>query len=153
MNKKKIAAAAQRCLRELHGDTLPVDVLKITRGLGVHVVDNTAARNVGEYLKGSELGKCMTDGKTWVVIFDDTQPLETKRFTVGHEIGHIYLDHAGEIARLKLDHERQADEFAAQLLCPGNELRRRRLTEAEEVARVCKVPIEAARASLRGMMP
>ena len=146
VNKRKIEAAAQRCRAELHGDGLPVDVLGIMRRLDVHVVDNTAVQHTGQHLKGSELGKCITNGKTWVVIFDDTQPKDVARFTLGHELGHIYLDHAGERLRMERDHERQADEFARQLLCPRRELERMNVTDPQDVARICKVPLSAARA-------
>lgn len=112
-DRHRIQEEARKCLRDFDVDPSHVDLHKIIKGANIHVVRNTMVHdlNPGEY------GRCMTaDGKTWHVVYDDTLPAAERRFTVAHELGHIFLQHNKiyyQLARLR---EKEANLFAEQLL-------------------------------------
>lgn len=64
-----------------------------------------------------------TDGLTlrrdgqYVILYNDKVGNDRRRaFTLAHEVGHILLSHAGEHPEVE---EREANAFAASLLCPA----------------------------------
>ena len=112
MRNKDIPAVVQICLREYHITEYPVDLLKIARSAGIRVLRNSDVHT----LQTNEYGKCYVSGKDCIIVYDDTQVLETKRFIVAHELGHIFLDHRREHERFARHIEKQADLFAACLI-------------------------------------
>lgn len=146
---KGIRDSAWKCLLDFHIDTLPVDVLKIAFSAGIRVIRNSM---VNDLLPG-ERGKVYYDGETWIIIYDDLQPTVVSRFTVAHELGHIFLGH--ELQRLKYadveefkrkpKSEQQADQFALRLLCPACVLCGLDLHTTDEIADICRVPHDAAK--------
>ena len=140
--------AAWRCLCEYKIKSLPVDVLHIARSAGIKVIKN---RDVNELLP-SESGVAIYDGEHWYIIYDEENPIDRCRFTVAHELGHIFLGHhirKGYCARSKVfctkpEIEQEADMFAARLLCPSCVLWGLNLHTADEIARTCRVSHSAA---------
>lgn len=134
---------------DFHLDSLPIDVLKITREADIRVIRNSM---VNDLLPG-ERGKAYYDGIKWIIIYDDLQPTVVSRFTVAHELGHIFLGH--ELQRLKYadveefkrkpKSEQQADQFALRLLCPACVLCGLDLHTTDEIADICRVPHDAAK--------
>ncbi len=139
---------AWRCLWEFGIDRLPVDLLQITRRAGIRVVRNSAV-NV---LLPREKGKSFFDGSVWVIVYDDRLPTAIARFTLAHELGHIFLGH--ETTAVKYERynefersaksEEQADQFALRLLCPACVLWGLGLHTAEEIADFCHVDYSVA---------
>ena len=112
-----IARYARQLLKEtgLIG-IYPVDLLRITDALKIHVIKNSL---VHDLLPG-EHGKAYFNGEKWIFIYDDTRTLKERRFTIAHELGHVILDHCDRfLSGDKADHEREADLFAACLLMKG----------------------------------
>lgn len=96
-----------------------------------------------------------TDGFTlqihgeYAIFYNPTNSIPRIRWTLAHELGHILLGHGA--ARLpappaegKSREDRQADRFAAELLCPGPPLRRCGLRSAGELAKLCDLSGQAA---------
>ena len=145
---KDVRDSAWECLLNFHINKLPVDVLAIARDADIHVIRNSLVNK----LYGHEFGKALTDGLDWIIIYDDTQPVSTCRFTLAHELGHIFLGHHLKYAKYagtqefvgKPKSEQQADMFALRLLCPACILHALSLTTAEEIATVCKIPLNMA---------
>ena len=141
--------AAWRCLCEYKIKSLPVDVLHIARSAGIKVIKN---RDVNELLP-SESGVAIYDGEHWYIIYDEENPAERRRFTVAHELGHIFLGHhirkrysaRSKVFCIKPEIEQEADMFAIGLLCPSCVLWGLNLHTADEIARACKVPYGVAR--------
>ena len=141
---KNIRDSAWKCLLDFNITELPVSVLKIARAANVKVIRNTIALTLSK----GELGKVLTDGKDWIIIYDDTKPVDVCRFTIAHELGHIFLGH--NMAYAKYSHlkqfdkkpksEQQADMFAMRLLCPACILWALNIKEASDIATYCKVP-------------
>ena len=96
-----------------------------------------------------------TDGFTlqihgeYAIFYNPTSPIPRIRWTLAHELGHILLGH-GAVCRFaqpvegKSREDRQADRFAADLLCPGPPLRRCGLHSAQELAKLCDLSGQAA---------
>ena len=146
---QNIRDCAWKCLYDFEIDSLPVDVLKITRATGIRVIKNSA---VNDLLPG-ERGKAYFNGVRWFIIYDDTQPIEFSRFTIAHELGHIFLGHALTHAQYanvqsfgtKPKTEDQADKFALRLLCPACVLNTLDIYDDEDIARRCKIPLSQAK--------
>ena len=62
-------------------------------------------------------GLTVRRGGQYIILYNDLVENERRRtFTLAHEVGHILLSHAGEHPEVE---EREANAFAASLLCPA----------------------------------
>ena len=146
---KGIRNSAWQCLADFHVDRFPVDVLRIATSADIHVIKNSM---IGD-LRPGEYGKSYFNGWKWILIYDDTQPTVVSRFTLAHELGHIFLGHNlayvtyREIKEFQNTDkpERQADAFAERILCPSCILWKYQLHTATEIAQCCRVPMEIAK--------
>lgn len=145
---KNIRNSSWKCLLDFELTSLPIDILKITRSSGIKVIRNSM---VDDLLPG-ENGKAYFDGEQWIIIYNDSNPTELSRFTIAHELGHIFLGHelthkkyaqAREFTT-KPKSEEQADQFAIRLLCPACVLWGLDLHTPNEIAKHCKVDMEIA---------
>lgn len=143
-----LRTSAWKCLLDYKASSLPIDIINIATAAGVKVIKNS---NVN-ILQPSESGATCFDGDQWYIVYDDDNTVTRSRFTVAHELGHIFLGHEmkkGYIPRskefvIKPPTEREADLFAARLLCPSCVLWALNLRTTEEIARVCRVSRAAA---------
>ena len=146
---KDLRGAAWQCLIDNQIDRLPVNILQIAKNNGIRVIKNSDAHQLAE----NESGVSLSNGTKWYIIYDDSARIERSRFTVAHELGHIFLGHKlvkGKIARTKTfatrpEIEREADMFASRLLCPACVLWALDLHTAEEISQACKVSYTAAK--------
>ncbi|MCM1165639.1 MAG: ImmA/IrrE family metallo-endopeptidase [Ruminococcus sp.] len=102
-------------------------------------------------LRSGEAGISVFDGTQWYIVYDDLLPLGRKRFTVAHELGHIFLGHplvAGFHARTtggKLPQtENEANVFASRFLAPACVLWGLNVHTAADIAQFCQISAEAA---------
>ncbi len=145
---QNVRNSAWQCLLDFQIDSLPVDVLKIATTANIHVIKNSL---IHDLLPG-EHGKAYFNGWKWIVIYDDLQPTVVSRFTLAHELGHIFLGH--HLAYIKYREiqefqnagkaEKQADAFAQRLLCPACVLWDLNLHTTEEIAQRCRVDLPIA---------
>ncbi|MCI9889792.1 ImmA/IrrE family metallo-endopeptidase [Micrococcales bacterium 31B] len=115
---------AQQCLDEYWDGVLPVKLSGITLGLGASKYEEDLEALSGLVTKKENEGP--------VIVLNSREPVERRRFTWAHEIGHIVErrlvardgDYSFSDARgKKYDlHEFFADEFAGALLIPQDEL-------------------------------
>lgn len=140
--------AAWQTLIDYQIKELPVSVSKICRLAGIKVIRDSDAHllDIGEY------GISVKQGDKWYIIYDDTDINERIRFTIAHELGHIFLGHDfinGYHTRryniVKPSDETEADMFAARLLAPACVLWAIGVDSAEELARLCNISKSAAR--------
>lgn len=151
---KNVRDASWRCLSEYHIDKLPVDVLQIARTAGIKIIKNSSINE----LSPSESGASLFDGDNWYIIYDDGNTVQQARFTVAHELGHIFLGHdlrkrdqAHTFDTSKPRVEREADSFAARLLAPACVLWGLDLHSAQEIASVCNISPSAAKSRAERM--
>ena len=145
---KNARNAAWQCLIDYKITSLPVDLLAICKEAGIKVLKNS---DVNELI-GCESGICIYEGGEWFLIYDDECNIGRRRFTIAHELGHIFLGHKlfdGYHGRsfniLKPQVETEADIFASRLLAPACVLWGLKISFAEDIARVCNISISAAK--------
>ncbi len=144
---KKARNASWQALIDNRVDSLPVDVVQIVRNNGIKLLKDSQAHE----LRSGEAGISVFDGKQWFIVYDDLLPLGRKRFTVAHELGHIFLGHpliAGFHARAtggKLPQtENEANVFASRFLAPACVLWGLNVHTAADISRICEISLEAA---------
>lgn len=146
---KGIRNSTWQCLIDHKIDSLPVDILKIARASNVRVIKNST---VG-ILLAHEDARSFSDGSEWIIVYNDRNNTEISRLAIAHELGHLFLAHStthGEYANVrefskKSKAEEQADRFALRLLCPACILMQMNVYAAEDIAKLCKIPVEAAK--------
>ena len=152
---KNIRDSVWRCLLDFEIDSFPVDILKITRAVGIRVVKNSS---VGD-LMPTEDAKSYFNGHCWIVIYNDKNPVEVSRFAIAHELGHFFLGHDLTHTRYqnvqkfgtKAKAETQADMFALRLLAPACIIKELDLHTAEEISKSCGIPLSAAKERAKRM--
>jgi Zn-dependent peptidase ImmA (M78 family) len=123
---------AEGILRTVWGGyPFPVDPVRIARSLGINVVDGSLSPNIaGAIVK--------EPGKDPVILLNENDHPNRKRFTAAHEIGHYmrrsadsaddafeYVDRRDTLSAMGTDpDERYANAFAANLLMPESEVKR-----------------------------
>ena len=143
------------CLLDFGIDSLPVDVLSIARQAGIRVIKNC---DVG-VLSPGESGIALFDGDSWFIVYDENLTTSMARYTLAHELGHIFLGHdlicdsEWGIRRFskKPVSEQQADMFATRLLCPACILWGMNLRSAKDIELMCHIPPAIAQARAKRM--
>jgi len=146
---RKVRNAAWQVLIDNSADALPVNVVKIAKDNEIMLLKNSEVQELRE----GEAGISVYDGSDWFIVYDDTLPLERKRYTVAHELEHIFLGHpliAGfhRRANAKTLHptEKEANSFAIRLLSPACVLWGLELRSFADIAAVCNIPSDIAQA-------
>lgn len=144
---KKARNASWQALIDNKVDSLPVDIVRIVHNNGILLLKNSRAHE----LRQGEAGISVFDGKQWFIVYDDLLPLGRKRFTVAHELGHIFLGHplvAGFHARITGGElpqtENEANVFASRFLAPACVLWGLNVHTSAEISRICEISKEAA---------
>lgn len=142
---KNARDASWRFLIDYHIDKLPVDLKSITDALGIKVRSDNS-----NILNPSQKGVTMTDNdKTYIIICHKATQAEN-RYTVIHELGHIYLGHSmndkNNIRTFDINNsnEYEAERFAIDVLAPACVLWGLNLHTAEDISRVCNISVTAA---------
>lgn len=154
--------ASWNCLLQHRVQSLPVSVARILRAEGVHLGsyhDNAAQlRRSGFARLMDNDGFTLQDGagRLYVYYNEQCSPQRT-RFTLAHELGHIYLGHLDGVAgvarysprnREPLETqdpaEREANIFASRLLAPACVLWQLDVHSPEDISRLCQISITAA---------
>lgn len=140
---KNVRNAAWQALIDFNVRALPVMVTDIASKASIRILDNSDVC----ILSDSQLGMSVLDNRQWYIIYDDTQAEPRARFTIAHELGHIFLGHTMVNGRWAYDPaaEQAADMFALRLLAPACVLWGLGLRTPEEIASACNISIASAR--------
>lgn len=127
--KREAARDAARLLHETWARPIPVDPAMIARAAGLRVIEAS--------LDGSTLGALIKQpGEDPIIMINEDDSPNRKRFTCAHELGHFVrrggdddkytrIDFRGPHSATGEDPEEvYANEFAACLLMPEDEVRR-----------------------------
>lgn len=123
----KARHAAAGLLKEAKLTTVPVVVNDLIKSARV-TFDVTVAAAPDKLFKGK--GDAMTQSRDSAIyiIYNDGRSVVRKRFSVAHELGHLYLGHLHGNSSSDLNTENfdeiEANAFAAQLLMPPSLLRK-----------------------------
>lgn len=139
---------AWQALIDFNVTALPVSVLTVADQAGISVLKDSDVRE----LRIGEVGASILDGDLWYIIYDDSVSKDRIRFTIAHELGHIFLGHplvAGYHARTidtcKPETETQADIFASRFLAPACVLWALDIHTTEDIMRACNISRQAAK--------
>lgn len=130
-----------RTLADCGINSLPVSLSAICRHYNIYIVKNSSLKT--SQLKENQRGKSGTYQGKRIIIVRDTDPIEVQRYTIAHEIRH-FLSYE-EIT------ERQAERFAIGILAPSCVLWALNIHEPEDIAKLCKISITAARIKAKRM--
>lgn len=133
---------------------LPVDVVDIANKAGISIVKDSDVHELND----NELGAGIFDGEKWFIVYDDAMVKGRIRFTIAHELGHIFLGHPlkEHNSRKFFDAskpavETQADIFASRLLSPACVLWGLQVHTVDEIMNLCQVSRKAAQIRLERM--
>lgn len=153
---RNVRNAAWRCLIDFDIKSLPTSVIKITDTAGIKVVKNSDVN----MLFPNEIGASyfVKDKRMWRIVYDDTYSHPTNRFTIAHELGHIFLGHelrqgkyANTFGKSKPKEEHEADSFAYRLLSPACVIWALDLHVADEIASLCDIENDKAKTRAKRM--
>lgn len=144
---KNVRNAAWQCLIDYNINSLPVNVMLIAKRAGIKVIKNSMVN----MLSPNESGASFISNGQWYIVYDDRATHQRCRFTIAHEMGHIFLGH-------KLRHDRhtrtidssrpvleqEADIFASRLLAPACVIWALGLKQANEIAKLCDISLKSA---------
>ncbi len=146
---KNIRNSAWQCILDFKIHKLPINITDIAQASGIKVVRDSGL-NV---LLPDEGGKTYFDGQDWIIVYNDKTPTELSRFTIAHELGHIFLGH--EMKYIKYSEQREfstaarseqeADMFAFRLLCPACVLWGLDISSPQEISKYCKIPLSLSK--------
>ena len=145
---KNARNAAWKALIEFEITELPVKLASVAQKADIKIIKNKDCL----LLSSNQSGLTICYNDAWYIIYDDSNSLERCRFTIAHEMGHIFLGHSqqkkenyrtiGE--QNKPEEEKAADMFAARFLAPSCVLMGLDLHTAEEIAKTCCISKQAA---------
>lgn len=145
-NYKKARNSAWQCLIDFNVTELPLKILGIAKNSGVKVVKNSEVNSLN-----GESGKSYINNNQWLIVYNDKESLQRCKFTIAHELGHIFLGHTlknEQYARTfdltKSIEETEADIFASRLLAPACVLWGLDLHTPQEIASLCDISLQAA---------
>ena len=141
---KNARNASWRCLIDYKIDKLPVKVSSIVHKSEIILLKNSNVNLLKDEESGTTL---MQKGKLYIV-YSDKQSVRRCRFTIAHELGHIFLGHMfqadGNGFVTTDDAEHSANVFARDLLAPACVLHELQILTAAEISRLCNISLEAA---------
>jgi len=123
---------ARKILKDYDLSEVPTDLSVLFKGLGLRYIELNETGDIdGAILE--------IDGKPAIAVLNKARPLQRQRFTLAHEMGHIFLKHterdiynSEEIRedseqlteKRKPPQEIEADIFASELLIPYEQLKK-----------------------------
>lgn len=141
---KNARNASWQCLIDYNIDSLPVKVSRIAKQTDIVLLKNSAVNLLHQNESGTTL---MQNDKLYIVYADEQSP-QRCRFTIAHELGHIFLGHLfkadGNGFLITDDAEHSANVFARDLLAPACVLHELHATNAAAIANLCNISFDAA---------
>ena len=128
--------------------SIPVSVTAIARAADISIVKNSEVNE----LKSNEAGVSISNRGKWYIVYDDSTARGRIRFTIAHELGHIFLGHplivgyhARTVNASKPEVEQEADIFASRLLMPACVIWGLNIHTAKDIQDVFDVSYTAAK--------
>jgi hypothetical protein len=129
---------------------LPLKLSEICRNNGYRLLLDSK----GTYLQSNDRGATFLKDGQWQIVLNASDSVQVRRYTLAHELGHIFLEHSlhdGKFGRSfgiqrtpKTPEEYQAERFAIDILAPACVLWGLNLHTAEDIAKVCGISIRSA---------
>ena len=141
---KQARNASWQCLIDYKVNSLPVKVSQIAKQADIVLLKNSVVNLLSE----NESGMTLSQDDRLYIIYADEQSPQRCRFTIAHELGHIFLGHlfkADGYGFLTADDaEHSANVFARDLLAPACVLHELHALTSAAIAELCNISLEAA---------
>jgi Zn-dependent peptidase ImmA (M78 family) len=123
---------AKKVLKDYKLSEVPTDLSVIFKNLGLKYIELNDADDIDGAIMEIK-------GKPAIAVLNKAKPLQRQRFTLAHELGHIFLKHTRRdiynsdeirensnnlISKTKPPQETEADIFASELLIPYEQLKK-----------------------------
>lgn len=142
---------------------LPVDLSKICNHFGVRVLSygrgHTLLAKMGKLreAKRSDGFIIRPDDAPPIIFYNGMCSVGRQRFTIAHELGHLLLDHKGDLINREPSPgdnpvEREANIFAARLLAPSCVLWGVDTCNPSTISQLCNISYQAANFQARRMV-
>ena len=135
---KNTRDASWKFLLKYEVSSFPVDLKPIVSKMGI-----TVRKDIIGMLSDNELGRVVNAQNELHIILRD-MPVQQKRYTIAHEIGHIVLGHTEISTNPYLD-EYAAERFAIGILAPACVLWGLDIHSAKDIARLCNISLASAK--------
>lgn len=155
MDYKKSRDLAWKMLISSGASRLPIDVVAISRKEKISLFTYKQSE---DFIKALGLEENTVDNDAFsinsMIFYDDTKPRERQRFSIAHELGHIFLhsETSGKATVYNREPtpndnplETEANIFASRLLAPLCVLQFLNLNSIAEVAEICDISFSAAK--------
>ena len=143
---KNARNAAWQCIVDFKIDSLPVMVSRIAKAVGITVLRNSDVN----LLEPERSGKTMIQNEKFYIIYRNSESSSRCRFTIAHELGHIFLGHLiintpqYRTFKIQNDTESAANVFARDLLAPACVLHELQAHTPQAISKLCNISLEAA---------
>ena len=144
---KNARNASWQCILDYNINSLPVIVTNIIRQSdNIKLMKNSEVKK----LPNDKSGITIKKKDIFYIIYRDTEPSRRCRFTIAHELGHIFLGHllintpVYRTFAVRNDNESAANVFARDLLAPACVLHELKAFTARNIANLCNISLEAA---------
>lgn len=155
MNYNKSRDLAWKILINNNISNLPIDIEKICKNEKINLITYSQGKG---FIKELNLEEHVVDNDAFsirsVIFYDETKTKQRQRFSVAHELGHIFL-HTNTAARATVYNrepspnddpvETEANIFASRLLAPLCVLQFLNLNSAKEISEYCDISYTAAK--------
>ncbi|MDE7105356.1 MAG: ImmA/IrrE family metallo-endopeptidase [Ruminococcus sp.] len=138
---KQARDTAWKFLIDNHVTCLPVKLSTICRQSGISLLYDHDRK----YLSGNKRGCTLIDAeKRFSIVLNPDDIIAVQRYTIAHELGHIFLDHFVNQTMSSSNMEYQAERFAIDILAPACVLWGLNLHTAKDISEVCNISMPAA---------
>lgn len=155
MDYKKARDLAWKLLIRNHVSSLPVDVKQICKRERIVLFSYKEGKN---FIKEFGLEEHIVDNDAFsirsIIFYDDTKSLQRQRFSIAHEMGHIFL-HTNNAYKATVYNrepsptdnpiETEANIFASRLLAPLCVIQFLNLNSAKDISEYCDISYTAAK--------
>ena len=152
MNYNRARNVAWEILIRNNVRALPVNLYEICQNEHITLLTYTSGRN---FIESMSLETHIVDNDAFsigrMIFYDDTKPEKRQRFSVAHELGHIFLHTTVDATVFNRETEftddpieTEANVFAARLLAPLCVLQFLNVNSPEEISKLCDISISSA---------
>lgn len=139
--------AAWQCLIDFKITSLPVKLSDIAKQCNISIFKNS---NIN-ILEDNQSGISFLQNGKFYIIYNDNDSVQRNRFTIAHELGHIFLGHllidTKKYRTFDYNNftESAANIFARDILSPACVLHELGIIKPDEIAKLCNISYSSAK--------
>ncbi len=144
---KNARNASWQCLIDYQITSLPVKVSHIVKNSeNIRLIKNCNVKK----LRDNQSGMTIKTKNIFNIIYRETDSPQRCRFTIAHELGHIFLGHLlintpeYKTFAIRDDNESEANVFARDILAPACVLHELKIKTPYQISELCDISYEAA---------